>query len=556
MPQVFKASEFAMRAVFDDDYLFKIPAYQRPYAWTTENADELLKDLLKSLREAPEDPYFLGNIILIKHEDAPDSDVVDGQQRLTTLTMLLCVLRELSSSEEYTREIDAFIWQSGNKLKGTQDEYRLSLRERDRDFFRTHVQSGGGIQALLELDRAGRPDTQMRVIENVEHMQTELGSLSEQVREDLTQFVLHQCFLVLVTAKDRDSAYRIFTVMNTRGLDLSPTDILKAEAIGDLEERLQSEYAAKWEELEEELGREKFRELFAHIRMIYGKDKLRVTLQEGFREHVLSEESGPAFIDDVLVPYAKLYELIEDAAFVSTENAEAINRYLSFLGFLDNFDWIPPTMEFFRLHSGSSVDLLRFVKRLDRLAYGLFIRRADTYERIDRYGKLLAEIADGEPAGQEFSAFDFSDTEKAEIRERLAGDIYLVTRARLPLLLRLDGLLADAGASYDHKIITVEHVLPQQPPAESEWLQDFPDEEVREFWTHKLANLVLLARRKNSAASNWDFKRKKHENFVRGGVSPFALTTQVLGEDEWTPKVLQTRQDELLAKLADLWVLN
>ena len=140
MLQVFKASEFALRAVFDDRYLFKIPAYQRPYAWTTEHADELIKDLLQTLREAPAEPYFLGSIILIKSEDLPDSDVVDGQQRLTTLTMLLCVLREISTSDEYTREIDAFIWQAGNKLKGTQDEFRLSLRERDRDFFRTHVQ--------------------------------------------------------------------------------------------------------------------------------------------------------------------------------------------------------------------------------------------------------------------------------------------------------------------------------------------------------------------------------------------------------------------------------
>ena len=171
------------------------------------------------------------------------------------------------------------------------------------------------------------------------------------------------------------------------GWTLSPTDILKAEAIGDLEDRLQGEYAAKWEELEEELGRDKFRELFAHIRMIYGKDKLRVTLQEGFREQVLSKESGPPFIDDVLVPYAKLYEVIEDAAYVSTENAEEINRYLGFLGFLDNFDWIPPAMEFFRLHGNASAELLAFLKRLDRLAYGLFIRRADTYERIDRYGE-------------------------------------------------------------------------------------------------------------------------------------------------------------------------
>jgi len=556
MAQVFRASEFVLRAVFDDSYLFKIPTYQRPYAWTTEEADELLNDLMEAERKDPDDPYFLGSIILIKQDGIPESDVVDGQQRLTTLTMLLCVLRELSTDDNHKSEINRFVWQEGSEVNETQDEIRLTLRERDRDFFREHIQSGGSIGSLLGVDRAGLPDSRMRMIENVEHMHKKLDSLSEADLWRFTLFVLRGCFLVVVAATNRDSAYRIFSVMNTRGLDLSPTDILKAEAIGDLEDRLQGEYAAKWEELEEELGRDKFRELFAHIRMIYGKDKLRVTLQEGFREQVLSKESGPPFIDDVLVPYAKLYEVIEDAAYVSTENAEEINRYLGFLGFLDNFDWIPPAMEFFRLHGNASAELLAFLKRLDRLAYGLFIRRADTYERIDRYGKLLAEIGDDGTTGQEYSTFEFSVREKAEIRERLAGDIYLVTRARLPLLLRLDGMLADAGASYDHKIITVEHVLPQNPTANSEWLSSFPEEDTREYWTHKLANLVLLSRRKNSAASNWDFQRKKREYFQRKGLSTtFALTTGVLDEVEWTPDVLERRQAELVQRLIDEWRL-
>jgi len=556
MAQVFRASEFVLRAVFDDSYLFKIPTYQRPYAWTTDEADELLNDLREAEKADPEEPYFLGSIILIKQDGSPESAVVDGQQRLTTLTMLLCVLRELSTEDDHRRQINEFIWQKGSELKETQDEYRLTLRERDRDFFREHIQSGGKIGELLRAERAGLPDSRLRMVENIEHMHKVLDSLSERERSDFSHFVLQRCFLVLVTAANRDSAYRIFSVMNTRGLDLSPTDILKAEAIGDLDEGLQSDYAAKWEAIEEELGREQFRELFAHIRMIYGKDKLRRTLQEGFRDHVLSKKSGPAFIDDVLVPYATVYKVIRDAAYESTEGAEEINRYLRFLGHLDNFDWIPPAMEYFRLHSNSKDMLQEFVRRLDRLAYGLFVRRADVYERIERFAEVLTEIERGEDRSQGLSPIGLSDKEKAEVRDRLAGDVYLVTRARLPLLLRLDGLLADVGASYDHKIITVEHVLPQKPAADSEWLRKFPDDDTREYWTHKLANLVLLARRKNSAASNWDFKRKKREYFERGGVSPFALTTQVLNQNEWTPEVLQRRQEELLAKLADEWELE
>lgn len=555
MSQVFKASEFALRAVFDDTYLFKIPTYQRPYAWNTENADELLKDLLEAHRREPGEPYFLGSIILIKHDDVPESAVVDGQQRLTTLTMLLCVLRELSADEEHMREISEFIWQEGSALKGTQDEYRLTVRDRDRDFFREHIQSGGGIQQLLNKERAGLSDSRLRMVENIEHMYKELASTFEAERSEFTSFVLQRCYLVVVTAEDRDSAYRIFSVMNTRGLDLSPTDILKAEAIGDLDEALQSDYAGKWEAIEEELGRDQFRELFAHIRMIHGKDKLRRTLQEGFREHVLSQKSGPAFIDEVLAPYASVYKVVRDAAYESTEGADEINRYLRFLGLLDNFDWIPPAMEYFRMHGGSRDKLLRFVKNLDRLAYGLFIRRADVYERIERYAEVLSEIEHSKDGSETPTRCQLSDMEKSEICERLAGDVYLVTRGRLPLLLRLDGLLADAGASYDHKIVTVEHVLPQNPAADSEWLNTFTGEESREYWTHKLANLVLLGRRKNSAASNWDFQKKKSVYFQRQGVTTFALTTQVLAEDKWTPEVLERRQKEILQKLADEWVL-
>jgi len=87
-------------------------------------------------------------------------------------------------------------------------------------------------------------------------------------------------------------------------------------------------------------------------------------------------------------------------------------------------------------------------------------------------------------------------------------------------------------------------------------LTDFPNEADREKWVHKLANLVLLTRRKNSQAGNLDFSEKKSRYFsTKAGVSNFALTSKVLVEKSWTPETLQRRQSELIGAIEKLWRL-
>ena len=87
-----------------------------------------------------------------------------------------------------------------------------------------------------------------------------------------------------MSTPDLESAYRIFSVLNDRGLNLSHTDILKAEIIGQISpDQQQEEYTRKWQDIEENLGREAFEDLFAYIRMIYRKVKLRDTVLREFR---------------------------------------------------------------------------------------------------------------------------------------------------------------------------------------------------------------------------------------------------------------------------------
>ena len=558
--QTIQAAEQPLQKIFCDDYLFSIPSYQRPYAWTTEQAGELLDDVIAAWNQAPpmqeQAPYFLGSIVLIKDPQKPEADVVDGQQRLTTLTILLCVLRDLSP--DFAQHAHGFVCQAGNLLLGTKDRYRLRLRERDAAFFETTIQQQGATAKLPDApDARGLPDSQARIVENARLFRARLHDFTPEERQWLAAYLVQQCYLVVVAASDQDSAFRIFSVLNSRGLDLSPADILKAEIIGAVPPPQRDAYTERWEELEAELGRARFAELFGHIRMIHRKQKMRGTLIAEFREFVPTRKEPMGFIDQELVPYGQAFEAILDARFETYQHASEINALLSHLRRLDNADWQPPAIEVLARRKQDPAFILRFIRDLERLAYALFLLRADVNERLQRYGKVLEALQAQGDVFADASPLQLTGAERRDVITRLDGDIYTETRIRLALLLRLDASLVAGGADYDHPLITVEHVLPQTIPPDSQWSRDFPDPAQRETWVHKIANLVLLTRRKNAQAGNLDFAEKKSKYFAtKAGVTTFALTSQVLSEPAWTPGVLEKRQKALVEKMREVWRLG
>ena len=548
-----RAEEKELRRIFSDDYLFEIPGFQRPYAWTTEQTENLFYDLVTALDTEPH--YFLGSIVLIKEPDIPSAQIVDGQQRLTTLTILFCVLRELSEDANSRDSLDKRVRQKGDIFEGTEDRYRLIVRSRDRDLFNDKIQKVSRLIAFVEQGTETLSDSQRRMHENATLLYEKIAAMDRDRRDNLSEFLTQKCYLVVVSASDLNSAYRIFSVLNDRGLDLSPTDILKAKIIGDIEPLMRSIYTDTWEQIEEDLGRDDFRDLFTHIRMIFVKSKARGNLTREFENGVLSSVHGPRFLDTCLIPLSEAYRIVSRADYASTQAPDVINKYLEHLGRLDNFDWIPPAIAFFDRHKSDRDKLTRFTCDLERLAYGLFILRRNINDRISRYADLLREIASGADLFLDTSALQLTSEEKSSVVDGLDGAIYLQSRIRLPLLLRLDSLVADSGVDYDHRVISVEHVLPQTPADDSDWIQVFPDPHDRETWTHRMANLVLLSRRKNSQAGNFDFRQKKQEYFVRNGTTPFAITSQVLQEQEWTPSVLCRRQRTLIRCLRNEWRL-
>lgn len=552
------AGEFPLRKVFSSDFEFVIPDYQRPYSWRTEQALQLLDDLEGALDLDTDEPYFLGSIVLVTDRSDPRSEVIDGQQRLTTLSLLFAILRDLTKSRDLAGELGEFVLEPGRIMAGTKAKPRLTLRKRDQRFFADYIQQPGQIDHLISLDGTRLPtDAQRALHDNAHALMEKLRPWPESQLQRLAAMLGTRTFLVVVSTPNLNSAHRIFSVMNARGLDLTPADIFKSLVIGELDGEEASSYADKWEQEEQDLGRDGFAELFGHIRMIFAKERSRRELLQEFKSEVLAKylpDRAREFIDEVLLPYSDAYEHLTTQNYPTHGSWGAVNDWLARLMQIDNSDWRPPALWALRHHGNDPVYLAEFLRRLERVAASMLVRRMYATPRGTRYAELLKQLESGD--GFSASAFDLDASEVSQTRSQLDGDIYLHSAVRKYVLLRLDELLANQpGVSYQHKMITVEHVLPQNPKPDSDWAKNFSEQD-HVGWLHRLSNLVLLNRAKNSEAQRYDFDEKKRRYFTgRNGVVTFALTSQVLRYESWTPSDLTARQDELLRRLYSEWEL-
>lgn len=559
MTKKISGAEYPLAKIFSSDFEYVIPHYQRPYAWTVDQASELFEDLLAFHEAEADEGYFLGSIVLIKSEERPLSEVIDGQQRLTTLTILLAAMA-CAHSGAFRDDLRAYIIEPGKELEGIKAKPRLSLRDRDRQFFAKYVQ-GLALESLLDLDPAGLAnESQQNIQTNCAHFVKAVEAAfanRDELRSFIT-FLLTRCYLVVVSTPSQASAFRVFSVMNSRGLDLQPTDIIKADLIGKIKDETGQDYNDKWEEMEVDLTRGGFNDLFTYIRMIYAKDKAKRSLLEEFRTYVLPENPDTkAFIDDVLEPFALALQDIRSASYEATKQSEEVNYHIGWLNRIDNSDWIPPAMLFLTLNRSKPARVAAFFEALERLAAYMHICRLNVNDRIEIYGNLIGEIQEGKaPDAMEW--LDLDEDEKELFRDALDGKIYdLTPRRRNYLILRLDSFVADGAATYDPKVLTIEHVLPQTVADGSKWAEWWPDQDERKAWVHRLANLVPLNKKRNSAAQNYDFERKCDIYFAgTKNVSSYALTSQVINKDEWTPETVEARQEELLEVLVENWALE
>ena len=316
-----------------------------------------------------------------------------------------------------------------------------SSNQRDSDFFQTYIQKEGGVARLGELAET-QEDSRKRIRENALCFLKGLQDLPAPELLRLAQFVATKCYLVVVATSALDSAYRTFSVLNSRGLDIEPTDTLKSEILSEIPQLTREHYTVSWESTEADLGREKFAEVFSHIRMVHLRRKAQEVLIKEFREYVIKGREPAAFIDDILVPMARAYSDLLTCGFQSTSDAEPLNERLKWLNRLEFTDWVPPALAFTTLHRQNLPAMVAFFADLDRLAYAQMLLGSGVNRRIERFSKLTAAVLDCGDLHDPVSPLQLTPGEQQSVYAALDGSLYFNYQARAcsTLLLRLDSL--------------------------------------------------------------------------------------------------------------------
>jgi uncharacterized protein with ParB-like and HNH nuclease domain len=585
------ASEKKIYEIFSPRHFqFVVPAYQRPYAWGQEQALALVQDLIDAFDSCADEEYFLGSIVVVRNNaSTAEVEVVDGQQRLTSLSLLMAAIRDLlpaGQGSDITRLlVDDF---RNNRVLGLR--LRTSGKYSDEHFFDHYIRSEvgfcelKGIKAVLSSSQQCLFKNALVIREELERRLTGRSKSVDNKTDLFLDFVLNKTCLVVIESDDFDSAYRIFSTMNNRGLPLGVSDLIKALILEQFKDEEDREYVNRiWEEEEADLtrisgsenaieGRRYFELLFTHMHRITSKRRTSKNLFDDFKKDVLGlsgqkkaigASEAKNFVENFLVGCSDAYELIlkHRVPIPDAYDSRKVNQlFLPLLANIPNSDWQPVAISYLRNYSHQMGSAYRFFELLERTAAISLILGENINRRARRYAPILHALDSSLSDAIEALTISVLDDEKASVIANLNSRNLYRESFSFYAMLRLDSALAEDGISPSLSAprASIEHVLPQT--LDGDWINDW-DMETHSKYVNQIGNLVLLSKRKNSRAQNFNFEAKKSAYFAaKGGaageVVTFPSVTRVLQiGDRWTPTIVSKNQDEFITLLSKTWSL-
>jgi hypothetical protein len=594
----FKIFNYYLYNIFAEQFCFQLPVYQRAYSWETKQVQQLLDDLytayIKHTSDPNTDDYFLGSVVLAKSQkvdensNTNDYDIIDGQQRLTTLFLFFIV-----AFNAKVKDIKKYIEQKMDKKLGIHSGLRLNARPIDRSFFNSNIarlekinsededdegpryRLVTGVDSLvtktdddLEMEMEIKYRNNTRILkEFLEKLDNITNNITDNIDKFVT-FVLTKVKLIVIATESVNSAFRIFSTLNARGMELGPNDKFKAELLTRISDDFKEEFGIKWESIERELGRVKFEQMFPHLATYFrcrkvdqhpaAEDPYQFLLTECSTDVNNATKFAKEFID-----FAEIYFKICTDSSKANDKRSYIN-YLELLRRYEYQEWISIAL-FVLKHVNSQNDKAIVFEALEKVVFLICINREYKNSREKRFEKYLRElfkikhlldqtVKDGQldlanRIAEKLVLPKVDSLKKKEISQIKALDIlykedlYIHPLCK-EILMRLDMLRSEANqARYEVKNINIEHILPQTiKGTQWDWKSNSHKAHV-----HKLGNLTLLSCKKNIGAKNWLFNQKKAQYFLKDNVStPFVTTTDLHTYTEWTREDFWHRHDALL----------
>ena len=576
MRQRLVARDLGVEELLGGAFEFAIPAYQRDFSWTREEAGQLIDDLSAVIEDVERDgartPYFIGTMLLVEAKDGEGRvrhvEVVDGQQRLVTLTILFSVLRDMAEEDE-AAALDTLVAVTRGSLRVP----RLVVRSADEGFFRDAIQTQGATRRSQTAQSIGSSAAR-RNIEDVRRalrtkMQREF-SIAERRR--LAAFVREHARVLAVISDDFDYAYQIFLTINDRGKRLSVEDIFRGEILGPLDREQRLRYEAIIDEMDKyreaaEATRTKGKTFFSHLATIDGWPRRGII--EGLKQAVARRGGPRRFVDEMFAPMAEAYLRIKeaDAALPLGQPASDLLTALSWLEMHGDDDWVPIAMVGLDRLQGEPERLNAFLRHLDRYAHALMMLGCGREARRRHYAPMLQTMLDRGQMPDPAVLFQLTARNQKIVLRNAATRLHIVDppTARL-VLARAD--LAVSGRPFswyapllkrDRRSLdcfTVEHVCPKGELASGDWLRLYPKQATRQRAAECIGNLALVTARQNKECNQHDFTRKRELLFNGGEAAPFQLTDMVRHEADWDSLAIARRYVLIMTAIKEMWSLQ
>lgn len=570
-----KCEKKVIREIFNMWYC--IPDYQRAYVWDTDQVRDLLDDTISAYRENKEAQYFLGSMVLKINEKSENNvsyteyELLDGQKRITTVFLILACMRDmLTDYPQYQNSLAGFVYQAEDAILQQPERMRIifNIRSDVRDFVNEHIKPLHGTcdDALLK-EKMQAKDVNISIRNMANAMLVAHEFLEENKSEIIgyLSYFLNKVLMIYVATEELQDAFQLFTVLNNRGVKLSSSDILKAENLKELSAADRTSWATRWEEMDTYFG-EDFDKFLSHIRTILVKKKQTTTLLKEFDEFVYSNQeydrTQKKYVPrtpilrrgrdtfELLYSYYHTYQEVFDTDHSVVTGDYEITNYLKLMetGFGADY-WIAPVLDYYRKYRRRG--FVAFLKALDRKLSADWITAATPTVRMENVNAILREIEASQDSAVLLQSKAF-DINKNDFERVINGDIYGRSFAKY-LLLKLDLIYRGSSTPMiPQAIASIEHILPRNPSADSQWVKDFPAAE-REEWTNKLGNLVLISRRKNTAQGNRDYVEKKEKYFEKN-IEMFPNSIRIYQNyPEWKLSDLKKNHSDVVTELLNVY---
>ncbi|HRK19625.1 MAG TPA: DUF262 domain-containing HNH endonuclease family protein [Hyphomicrobiaceae bacterium] len=557
--------QFSLRDFLAGPSEFVMARYQRHYEWTRLEMSQLLADLDDASergRGRPSGGYHFFNSIIVYPEQGSRFQVVDGQQRLTSLALVLAAARAVTLDPLTREAID------GALRSPTGSGSRLTLHRGDDNALRPLLLDPAAILSLPAVGRIGeRPGTE-RLWVNARLALDWMRGYGEAERTVLVRFILENTRFARILVEDEDEAFRIFEIVNSRGRDIAAEDVLRYALIEyattDTDRR--SQLLAMWDRVEAELGASGMKRYISSWKArATGGERARGPLHKVVLSTFGSPGEAQRFLETELAGDVAIYREIDEAdvAIPPSPEKTRIDAALASMHLLQTGEqmgeWLPGAIMIIEAFRNSPAEMRDAMVALERRAWYYYVCadvKARAEDRQSDFARVVQTMTRGADLSRLIARLRLDQDEQKRMFEKFAGRIdnkWMPLRSLLVLLeMHLSGLTRRIARSS----VTVEHVLPLSATRKG-WTDQFGSDPDRiAAYALSIGNLCLVPSAVNRELGDKIYRSKRKIILAYDLAKTSALAADIATTTDWTPDVIGARSARFVDTLSEVFGID